>query len=171
MPDPDDPTTTWPEPGSSGEHPVLADMTGAVDQISDAAAFLSPTRRWDEPGLEDSDWPRDLDGPETTLMIGHLAEITSSASACIAGIRSKHSIPGAAKPELGEIDALLSEAARRASVLTGILQAEARGTSASQQAGLDFPDAPAAQPPGPDPGAAPGPAGAPVTRAPKGPGR
>ena len=49
MPDPDDRMTTWPEPGSPGTHPVLEAMAEAVGVISDAAAYLSPTREFDEP--------------------------------------------------------------------------------------------------------------------------
>ena len=46
-------------------------MTEAVRLTGDGAAFLSPTREFDEPGLEEGDWPRDLDGPETQQMLRH----------------------------------------------------------------------------------------------------
>ncbi len=148
MPDPDDKMTTWPDPDSSGAHPVLEDMTEAVRLTSDAAAFLSPTREFDEPGLEESDWPRDLDGPETRQMLRHLADIAHQASTCINGIGCQHSIVDAAKPELDEIDQLLGEACRRLKALDGSPGPEARAATAVQHAGLDFPAAPAASPPG-----------------------
>jgi len=86
MPDRDDPTATGPEAGSPGPHPVLEDMTEAVRLTGDAAAFLSPTRMFDEPGLDEDDWPQDLDGPQTRQMLGHLADIADHADTCLNGI-------------------------------------------------------------------------------------
>ena len=86
MPDPDDHMTTRPEAGSPDAHPVLKDMAEAAGVISDAGAYLSPTRQFDEPSLEEGDWPRDLDSPETLRMVGHLADIAYGASSCLAGI-------------------------------------------------------------------------------------
>ena len=119
MPDPDDHMTTWPEAGSPGTHPVLEAMAEAAGVISDAAAYLSPTRQFDEPSLEEGDWPRDLDGPETLRMVGHLADIAYGASRCIAGITCQHAIPDAAKPGLDVIANLLADAGRKLSALTG----------------------------------------------------
>ena len=118
MPDPDDHMTTWPEAGSPDTHPVLKDMAEAAGVISDAAAYLSPTRQFDEPSLEEGDWPRDLDSPETLRMVGHLADIAYGASRCLAGITCQHAIPDAAKPELDVIANLLFEAGRKLSALT-----------------------------------------------------
>ena len=100
MPDPDDRMTTWPEAGSAGTHPVLAGMEEATGVISDAGAYLSPTREFDEPSLEEGDWPRDLDGPETLRLVGYLADVAYGASRCITGISCQHAIPDAAKPQL-----------------------------------------------------------------------
>jgi hypothetical protein len=160
--------TTWPEAGSSGAHPVLEGMAEAAGMISDAGAYLSPTREFDEPSLEESDWPRDLDGPETLRMVGHLADIAYGASGCIAGITCKHAIPDAAKPGLDVIADLLFEAGRKLSALTGTPGREAEAASPAQHAGLDFPDAPAAGPPaGPARHASPRTATAPAARPPK----
>ena len=82
-------------------------MAEAAGVISDAAAYLSPTREFDEPSLEEGDWPRDLDGPETLRMVGHLADVAYGASRCLAGISCQHAIPDAAKPELDVIADLL----------------------------------------------------------------
>jgi hypothetical protein len=147
MPDPDDRMTTRPEAGSPDTHPVLKDMAEAAGVISDAGAYLSPTREFDEPSLEEGDWPRDPDSPETLRMVGHLADIAYSASGCLAGIRCKHAIPDAAKPELDVIADLLFEAGRKLAALTGTPGREAEGASPAQHAGLDFPAAPTASPP------------------------
>jgi len=147
MPDPDDYSSTQPEAGSSPEaHPVLKDMAEAAGVISDAAAYLSPTRQFDEPSLEESDWPRDLDNPETLCMVAHLADIAYGASSCLAGITCQHAIPDAAKPELDVIANLLFEAGRKLTALTGTPGQEAEGASPAQHAGLDFPAAPTASP-------------------------
>ena len=106
MPDPDDQKTASPETGSSGTHPALESMTEAVRLTSYAAAFLSPTRPFDEPSLEEDDWPEDLDGPETLQMLTHLGDIADYASVCINGIRCQHKIAEEAKPELDEIEQL-----------------------------------------------------------------
>lgn len=119
MPDPDDRMTTWPEAGSPGNHPVLEAMAEAVGVVSDTAAYLSPTREFDEPSLEEGDWPRDLDGPETLRMVGHLADVAYGASRCITGISCQHAIPDAAKPQLDVIADLLADAGRKLSALTG----------------------------------------------------
>lgn len=146
MPDPDDQMTPWPDPDSPGAHPVLVDMTEAVRLTGDAAVFLSPTREFDEPGLDEGDWPRDLDAPGTQQLLRHLADIADHASTCLNGIGCQHSIVDAAKPELHEIDQLLSEACRRLRALDGIPGPETRAATPVQHAGLDFPAAPAATP-------------------------
>jgi len=157
MPNPDDQITTRPEAGSPEAHPVLKDMAEAAAVISDAAGYLSPTRAFDEPSLEGTDWPRDLDGPETLRMMGHLAGIAYGAGSCLAGITCQHAIPDAAKPELDVIADLLFEAGRKLTALTEARGREAEGASPAQHAGLDFPAAPTASPPaGPDRQAAPG---------------
>ena len=148
MPDPDDQMTTWPDPDSPGAHPVLEDMTEAVRLTGDAAAFLSPTRMFDEPGLDEDDWPRDLDGPQTRQMLGHLADIADHADTCLNGIGCQHSIADAAKPELEEIGNLLGEACRRLRALNGNPGPETQAATPVQHAGLDFPAAPAPSPPG-----------------------
>jgi hypothetical protein len=148
--------TTWPEAGNPDTHPVLEAIAEASGAISDAAAYLSPTRAFDEPSLEEGDWPRDLDSPETLRMVGHLADIAYSAGGCLAGIRCQHAIPDAAKPELDVIADLLFEAGRKLTALTGTPGQEAEGASPAQYAGLDFPAAPTARPPvGPARSAAP----------------
>ena len=148
MPDRDDPTATGPETGSPGPHPVLEDMTEAVRLTGDAAAFLSPTRMFDEPGLDEDDWPQDLDGPQTRQMLGHLADIADHADTCLNGIGCQHSIADAAKPELEEIGNLLGEACRRLRALNGNPGPETQAATPVQHAGLDFPAAPAPSPPG-----------------------
>jgi hypothetical protein len=168
MPDPDDRMTTWLEAGSSGAHPVLEDMAEAVGVISDAGAYLSPTREFNEPSLEEGDWARDLDGPETLRMVGYLADIAHGTSSCITGIRCQHGIPDAEKPELDVIADLLTEAGRKLSALTGTPGREAGASSPARHAGLDFPDAAAARPPaGHARQAAPRTATAPAARPPK----
>jgi len=168
MPEPDDQMTPWLDPDSPGAHPVLEDITEAVRLTGDAAAFLSPTREFDEPDLEESDWPQDLDGPETQQMLRHLADIADHASTCINGIGCQHSIADAAKPELHEIDQLLSEACRRLRTLDRIPGPETQAATPVQHAELDFPATPAAIPPG-DPArrTAPGAAAPHTTRHPK----
>ncbi len=134
MPGPDDRMTTGPEPGSPAAHPVLEDMAEAVRLTSYAAGFLSPTRMFDEPGLEDDDWPRDLDGPETLQMLRYLADIAGHADTCVNGISCQHSIADAAKPELGEIGNLLVEVCRRLSALEGNPGSKAQAVTPSQDA-------------------------------------
>jgi hypothetical protein len=147
MPDPDDRMTTGPEAGSPpGGHPVLADVAEADGVISDAAGYLSPTREYDEPHLEEGDWPRDLDTPETLHMVEHLADIAYGVGNCITGIRCQHAIPDAAKPELDVIADLLAEAGRKLSALTQTPSRGAEAASPAQHAGLDFPAGPAARP-------------------------
>ena len=58
---------------------------------------------FDEPGLEDDDWPRDLDGPETLQMLRHLADIADHADTCINGISCQQH-PGHSQTQLGEIE-------------------------------------------------------------------
>ena len=147
MPDPDDHMTTRPEAGSPDAHPVLKDMAEAASVISDAGAYLSPTRQFDEPSLEEGDWPRDLDSPETLRMVGHLADVAYGASSCLAGITCQHAIPDAAKPELDVIANLLFEAGRKLSALTETAGQEAGAASPAQLAGQDFPAAPTTSPP------------------------
>jgi len=147
MPDPDDHMSTRPEAGSPEAHPVLKDMAEAAGVISDAGAYLSPTREFDEPSLEEGDWPRDLDSPETLRMVGYLAGIAYGASSCLAGITCQHAIPDAAKPELDVIANLLFEAGRKLSAVTGTAGQKASAASPAQQAGQDFPAAPTASPP------------------------
>ena len=139
MPDPGDQMPTRPDPDSPGAHPVLADMTEAVRLTSDAAAFLSPTREFAEPGLEESDWPRDLDGRRNAADAETIwLDLADHASTCINGIGCQHSIADGARPELDEIDQLLSAACRRLRAWT---EARARNAAAApgQHAGLDFP--------------------------------
>jgi hypothetical protein len=147
MPDPDDRMTTWPEAGSAGTHPVLAGIEEATGVISDAGAYLSPTREFDEPSLEEGDWPRDLDGPETLRLVGYLADVAYGASRCITGISCQHAIPDAAKPQLDVIADLLADAGRKLSALTETPGQGAEAASPAQHAGLDFPAGPAASPP------------------------
>jgi hypothetical protein len=147
MPDPDDRMTTWPEAGSAGTHPVLAGMEEATGVISDAGAYLSPTREFDEPSLEEGDWPRDLDGPETLRLVGYLADVAYGASRCITGISCQHAIPDAAKPQLDVIADLLADAGRKLSALTETPGQGAEAASPAQHAGLDFPAAPTASAP------------------------
>src|SRR5487761_890283 len=117
MPEQDDSLTAsgWPAAGRSGDHPVLREAADAARQIGNAAAFLSPTRRFDEPHLEESDWPRDLDRPETQEVMGHLADMAYSLDACLSGIRCQHNVPDPAKPELDAVAGLLMNAGRRLS--------------------------------------------------------
>ena len=153
--------------GSSGPHPVLGDVAEVARLISDADAYLSPTRGFDEPHLEAKDWPRDLDGPETLDMVGHLAEITHSVSGCITGISCQHGIPDAAKPELETIANLLTEAGSKLRAVRGIPGQEAQAASTAPHAGLDFPHTPATRPPsGSARPAAPKAAAAPAARPP-----
>ena len=98
MPDPDDRMTTWPEAGIPGTHPMLEAMARAAGVVSAAAAYLSPTRQFDEPSLEEDDWPRDLDGPETLRMVGHLADAAYCASRCTSGISRQHAARPPAAP-------------------------------------------------------------------------
>ena len=133
--------------------------------ISDASAYLSPTREYDEPGLEKGDWPRDLDGPETLRMVEHLADIAYGASRCISGITCQHAIQDAAKPGLDMIADLLADAGRKLSALTGN-PGRAAGASSPAQHGTrnqqelaaeNFPGGPAASPqPGSGAAARPG---------------
>ena len=146
MPDPDDQKTTSPETGSSGTHPALESMSEAVRLASYATVFLSPTRPFDEPGLEEDDWPEDLDGPETLQMLTHLGDIAAHASDCIHGIRCQNKIADEAKPELDKIDKLLDEAWGRLRALTETQGPETQAPTAAQHAALDFPAAPAAIP-------------------------
>jgi hypothetical protein len=123
---------------------------------------------FDEPDLEESDWPRDLDSPGTQQMLRHLADIADHASTCISGIGCQHSIADAAKPELHEIDQLLSEACRRLRALDRIPGPETQAATPVLHAGLDFPATPAAIPPdGPARKAAPGTAAPHTARHPK----
>src|ERR1039457_561308 len=99
MPEHDDSLTTgaatgsgWPAAGRSGDHPVLREVTEAARLMSNARGFLSSTREFDEPHLEESDWPRDLDRPETRAVLGHLADTIHSLDACIDGIRCHHNV-------------------------------------------------------------------------------
>lgn len=168
MPDPDDRMTTWPEAGSPGTHPVLDAMAQSAGVISDAAAYLSPTREFDEPSLEEDDWPRDLDGSETLRMVGYLADVAYAASGCISGISCQHAIPDAAKPQLDVIADLLADAGRKLSALTGTPGPAAETASPAQHAALDFPAGATSSPPG-DPArpAVPRTATAPAARPPK----
>jgi hypothetical protein len=160
--------TTGPEAGSPDAHPVLEDVGAADVSISDAAGFLSPTRMFDEPGMEESDWPRDLDGPETLRMMGHLTDITFNVGGCLMGIRCQHAIPDAAKPEMYAIANLLLEASLKLRALTETPGREAGQPSPVHQARLDFPDgSPARRPAGAAPPATPRTATAPAARPPR----
>jgi hypothetical protein len=155
MPEHDDSSTAgqaatrsgWPAAGASGDHPVLREMAEAARLMSNAGAFLSPTREFDEPHLEENDWPRDLDRPETRDALAHLADVISSLGGCIDGIRCHHNVPGSAKPELDKITALLVDAGLRLGAQTRALSREADSAGPAQQAGLNFPRAPLAGPP------------------------
>jgi len=148
MPEQDDSLTAsgWPAAGKSGDHPVLREAADAARQIGNAAAFLSPTRMFDEPHLEESDWPRDLDRPETREVMGYLADMAYSMDACLSGIRSQHNVPDTAKPELDAVACLLMDAGRR---LSALAEAPGQGPGSAgpaQQAGQSFPRAPLAGP-------------------------
>ena len=54
MPDPDDRHDNLAGTRQPRTHPVLEAMAEAVGVISDAAAYLSPTREFDEPSLEEA---------------------------------------------------------------------------------------------------------------------
>jgi hypothetical protein len=128
-------------------HPVLGAMAEAASLVSDADALLSPTHEFDEPQLEENDWPQDLTGPETTAALGKLAEITLSASGCLLGVSSTHAVPDEAKPGVEEISNQLLEAGRKLRAIAGRTgQDESAGPGLS--AGPDFPSAPAARPAG-----------------------
>jgi hypothetical protein len=150
MPEQDDSLTAsgWPAAGRSGDHPVLREAADAARQIGNAAAFLSPTRMFDEPHLEESDWPRDLDRPETQEVMGHLADMAYSLDACASGIRSQHNVPDPAKPELDAVAGLLMDAGRRLSALAGAPGQGPGSAGPAQQAGQSFPRAPLAGPAG-----------------------
>lgn len=168
MPEQDDSLTAsgWPAAGRSGDHPVVREAADAARQIGNAAAFLSPTRMFDEPHLEESDWPRDLDRPETQEVMRHLADMAHSLDACLSGIRSQHNVRDAAKPELDAVAGLLMNAGRRLSALTEAPGQGPGSVGPAQQAGQSFPRAPlagpaadgerpAARPAGPGPSAKP----------------
>jgi hypothetical protein len=155
MPEHDDSLTTgaaatgsgWPAAGGSGDHPVLREVAEAARLMGSAEAFLSPTREYDEPHLEESDWPRDLDRPETRAVLGHLADTIHNLDACIDGIRCQHNVPDSAKPELDKITALLLDAGLKLTAVTEALGQDAGSGGPAQQAGLSFPQAPLAGPP------------------------
>jgi hypothetical protein len=119
-------------------------MAEAARVLTDTAAYLSPTREFDEPHLEESDWPPDLDGPETLRMTGHLADIVHEASRCLIGIGSQHAIPDAAKPEHDAVADLLARAGRKLSALPGIPGQET-GAASTAAAGTKVPALPAAR--------------------------
>ena len=152
MPEQDDSLTAsgWPAAGRSGDHPVLREAADAARQIGNAAAFLSPTRMFDEPHLEESDWPRDLDRPETQEVMGHLADMAYSLDACASGIRSQHNVADPAKPELDAVAGLLMDVGRRLSALAG---APGQGPGSAGPAADS--ERPAARPAGPGPAVKP----------------
>jgi hypothetical protein len=148
MPEQDDSLTAsgWPAAGRSGDHPVVREAADAARQIGNVDAFLSPTRMFDEPHLEESDWPRDLDRPETQEVMGHLADMAHSLDACIREIRSQHNVPDAAKPELDAVADLLRSAGRRLSALAKEPGQGPGSAGPAQQAGQSFPRTPLADP-------------------------
>jgi hypothetical protein len=137
----------WPAVGASGDHPVLREIAEAARLMSNAGAFLSPTREFDEPHLEKSDWPRDLDRSETRVALGHLADVIYSLGGCTDGIRCHHNVPDSAKPELDTITALLVDAGRRLGAQTRAARREADSAGPAQRAALNFPRPPLAGPP------------------------
>jgi len=137
----------WPAAGGSGDHPVLRDVAEAARLTGNAGAFLSSTRMFDEPHLEKTDWPRDLDRPETQAVLGHLADIIHSLDTSVDGIRCQHSVPDSAKPELDKVTALLLEAGLKLGAAAEGPGREAGSAGPAQQAGLSFPQAPLAGPP------------------------
>ena len=145
MPEHDDSSTAgqaatrsgWPAAGASGDHPVLRELDEAARLMSNAEAFLSPTREFDEPHLVESDWPRDLDRPETRVALGHLADIISSLGGCTDGIRCHHNVPESAKPEFDTITALLLDAGRKLDAQTRAPSREADSASPAQRAALN----------------------------------
>jgi hypothetical protein len=143
MPEQDHGQTPWPAPGPSGQHPVLEDVAEAVRLMDDAAGFLSPTRKYDEPGF--TGWPRDLDGRETLAMMRQLVGIMDAAGGCLAGITCQHAIAATAKPGLDEIATLLTATAT-AGKLRVLSETAGRGagtdTSPVRHAGQDFPHGP-----------------------------
>jgi hypothetical protein len=143
-------------------------MAEAVRLASYAPAFLSPTRPYDEPGLEEEDWPEDLDGPETLQVLTHLGEIAGHASDCVHGITCQHKIADEDKPALDEISKLLGEASRRLQALTETQGPQVQVATPAQRAELDFPAAPAIGSPG-DPArrTTPRTAAPPLARSPK----
>lgn len=142
----------WPAGGRSGDHPVVREAAEAGRLTGNAAAFLSPTRMFDELHLEESDWPRDrprdLDRPETQAVMRHLADIARSLDGCLGGIWSQHNVPDTVKPELDAVAGLLMNAGRRLSALTEAPGQGPGSAGPAQQAGQSFPRAPLAGPAG-----------------------
>jgi len=148
MPEQDDSLTAsgWPAARRSGDHPVVKEAADAARQIGNAPAFLSPTRMFDRPHLEESDWPRDLDRPETHEVIGYTADMAHSLDACLREIRSQYNVPDTAKPELDAVADLLMDAGFRLSALAKALGQGPGSADPAQQAGQSFPRAPLAGP-------------------------
>jgi hypothetical protein len=144
----------WPAAGRPGDHPVLREAAEAARLTGDAAAFLNPTRMFDELHLDESDWPRDrprdrprdLGRPETQAVMRHLADIAHSLDGCLGGVRSQHNVPDTAKPELDAVADLLMNAGRRLSALAEAPGQGPGSDSPAQQAEQSFPQAPLAGP-------------------------
>jgi hypothetical protein len=127
---------------------VLEDVAEAGRMVSDAAGYLSPTRQFDVPDLEASDWPPDLNPAETLAMLGHLARLTHDISGCLTGIACQHAVPDAAKPELEQTADLLTGAGHKLSAL-GTMPGRDAGTAVPPgDTRQDFPHPPVVSPPG-----------------------
>src|SRR5260370_197056 len=148
--------------------PARAAPEATVGWVGDSAAYRGLRGELDEPSLEEGDWRRDLDGPETLRMVGHLADVAYGASRSVSGISCQHAIPDAAKPQLDVIADLLADAGRKLSALIETPGRAAEAASPAQHDGPDFPAGPTSSPPADSARpAVPGTATAPAPRPPK----
>ena len=167
MPEQDELKATRPDTSSPAPHPVLEDMAEAARLTGDAEAFLSPTRAFNYPHLEEGDWPRDLDDRETRGALEHLADIADNVSGCVTGIRCQHGVPDSVKPELDKIADLLTEAGRRITALGEETPAQQpQAVSPARQASTSFPRTPSASTAGTEQPAATRSSTSPVARPP-----
>jgi hypothetical protein len=132
--------------GTGQKHPVLEDVAEAARMVSDAAGYLSPTREFDVPHLEEGDWPPDLNPAETLAMLRQLAGITHAISGCLGGITCQHAVPDAAKPELERIADLLTHAGSQLSGLAGSPAQDTRAAGSPLDTRQDFPHPPVTGP-------------------------
>lgn len=168
MPEQDELKATRPDAGSPAPHPALEDIAEAARMTGGAEAFLSPTRAFNYPHLEEGDWPRDLDDRETRGALGHLADIAENVSGCVTGIRCHHGVPDSAKPDLDKIADLLTEAGRRIGALGKETPTqEPQAGSPARQASMSFPRTPSASPADPGQPAATRSATSPAARPPR----